>query len=134
MRGFILDSPNSSRISRPSKVSPPTIPTNGRSTALAKLLLRLWRSTSAETAPDDPSDANDDAAHQVGHRHGQKRGLGKEQDQIDRHAERDYDQKGTGPHQIDVFETGVAPGADHQKRQKRQQGQPGRGENPPSQR
>src|SRR6516162_3523470 len=119
-----------SRISRPSSDSLPTRATVAR---LTNLMLRLLRRGVPETPPHDPSNANHDAAAHI--RRGQQHQyrLRVVPHRINQPAQQDDDERRVSLVQVDPLEAVIAPGADHQKAEQQQQGQPGYRGRPPDQ-
>src|SRR6266566_3843065 len=123
---------NTSRISRPMSDSLPTsatVPVFG--ILSANLVLRVWRRRSRmQAAPHDAADPDDDSTGDIGGGQGQQHRLRVIPDEIDQTAQRDHHQPRARTEQIDVLETVIAPGADHEEGEQGQQHQPDHGKRP----
>ncbi len=80
---------------------------------------RWWLWT--ESAPDDAGRPNHNTSADVQRRKRQQDRLGVVPDEIDERAKEDNGERRARPLQVDLFEAGIAPGADHEEREQRQQ-------------
>src|ERR1700722_404762 len=95
--GFV--SPTNSRSSRASKVAPPTTATKGLTRKGSANLVLRFRRRRLESPPGYATDAYDDAARHVGHRHRQQCRFRETPHQKDRSADHNKRQSGTRAHQ-----------------------------------
>src|SRR5579863_1302296 len=112
-------SPNTSRSSRPSSVSPPT---SAMVSANLRLRIRFW--SVRKSPPYDAAQPDRDTAADIDRRQDHQHRLRPVDDAVNHHAHYDENQGRTRAQQIQVFETPVTPGADHQERKQSQQHQP----------
>src|SRR5580704_12754070 len=112
-------SPNTSRSSRPSNVSPPT---SAMVSANLRLRVHFW--SMREAPPYNAAQPDRDTAADIDRRQNQQHGLRPVNDPVNNHAHHDENQRRARAQQIQVFETPIAPRADHQERQQTQQHQP----------
>src|SRR5882724_9169936 len=117
-----------SRISRPARDS---LPTRASTPVLANLVLRLfgWRGTHVPP-PENAAQSYHDAAGDIARGARNQHRLRIIPDESDQDPDQNDGQRGPRPHQADVLETVIAPGAHHEEGKQRQQRQPGDGERP----
>src|ERR1039458_1994964 len=112
-----------SRISRASRDSLATRATDG----VSGMGLRRG----FEAAAEDAAEANENAAGDIGGGHGEKEKLGVVEDAVDESADENDDERRVGFGEADAFEAVVAPGADHEEAEQKEETEPGDGERPP---
>src|SRR5437899_4708971 len=113
-----LDSDTRSRISRPIRES---LPTTARCGVLANLVLRMTGRSVPHVPSNTSANTNHDTAGYIGAGAGSQHGLRVIPNQVNQAAQKNHGQRRSRAQQINILETVIPPGADHQKREQHQQ-------------